>query len=98
MFNLTIIDQQAVKLLRASVVITTLEQCLEELIKNALDANATNIDIKADIEKTMIQVCDNGIGIPSDYLLQIAQLMLLQSVILSKIYMKQKLLDIVAKF
>ncbi|KAI9300862.1 histidine kinase-like ATPase [Cunninghamella echinulata] len=73
MFNLAIIDQQAVKLLRASVVITTLEQCLEELIKNALDAKATNIDIKVDIEKTMIQVCDNGVGIPSDHLLQIAQ-------------------------
>ncbi|KAI8336160.1 hypothetical protein BC941DRAFT_428482 [Chlamydoabsidia padenii] len=57
------LDSQVVKQLKASVTIITLEQCLEELVKNALDAGATAIDVKVDLDQFMIQVEDNGEGI-----------------------------------
>ncbi|KAI7903915.1 uncharacterized protein BX663DRAFT_505679 [Cokeromyces recurvatus] len=57
------LDSNVINRLRSSLVISSLAQCLKELIHNALDANATNIDIHIDIEKFSLQVNDNGYGI-----------------------------------
>ncbi|CAO3599211.1 unnamed protein product [Absidia cylindrospora] len=73
MANIQPLDTKVVKQLKALIVITLLEQCLEELVKNALDAGATTIDVKANTDQCMVQVTDNGVGIPSSDLPQLAQ-------------------------
>ncbi|KAI8089752.1 uncharacterized protein BX664DRAFT_140852 [Halteromyces radiatus] len=73
MSMIQLLDNQVVKQLKGSLVITSMEQCLEELIKNALDAAASTIDIQVDIEHSMLQVTDNGTGILPTDLVQLAQ-------------------------
>ncbi|RUS21340.1 hypothetical protein BC937DRAFT_92991 [Endogone sp. FLAS-F59071] len=57
------LDNDVIRKLRASLVITSVAQCVIELIQNSLDAKATAIEIKFDIFKYFVQVTDNGIGI-----------------------------------
>ncbi|KAI9274369.1 hypothetical protein BDA99DRAFT_497332 [Phascolomyces articulosus] len=57
------LQPQVIHQLRASLNITTLQQCIEELVKNALDADATQVDISFDAEKYTVRVDDDGIGI-----------------------------------
>ncbi|KAI9355531.1 hypothetical protein BD770DRAFT_391157 [Pilaira anomala] len=61
--SIQLLDSSVIHQLRSSLVISTLPQCLKELIHNAIDANATNIEISIDIEKFSLQVEDNGEGI-----------------------------------
>ncbi|KAG2208721.1 hypothetical protein INT47_007820 [Mucor saturninus] len=61
--SIQLLDSSVIEQLRSSLVITTLPQCIKELINNAIDANATSIDISLDIEKFSLQVNDNGDGI-----------------------------------
>jgi len=49
--------------LRSGVAITNLTQCVEELILNSLDAEASCITVRIDIPNFKIQVSDNGNGI-----------------------------------
>ena len=49
--------------LRSGVAISSLSQCAEELILNAVDANATCIAVRIDTSLCKIQVVDNGHGI-----------------------------------
>ncbi|KAF9430589.1 DNA mismatch repair protein [Podila epigama] len=51
--------------LRASLVINSFEQCVNELIQNAIDARATVVEIRIDIACHSLQVSDNGEGITS---------------------------------
>ncbi|CDH60838.1 dna mismatch repair protein [Lichtheimia corymbifera JMRC:FSU:9682] len=67
------LEQSVANQLRATQHITTLQQCLEQLVYNALDAQATLIDINFDAEKYSICVQDNGNGIRSDILPRLAQ-------------------------
>ncbi|KAI7883938.1 hypothetical protein K492DRAFT_205130 [Lichtheimia hyalospora FSU 10163] len=67
------LEQSVANQLRATQHITTLQQCLEQLVYNALDAQATLIDINFDAEKYYICVQDNGHGISSDILARLAQ-------------------------
>lgn len=61
--SIQLLDTSVIHQLRSSLVITSITQCIKELIQNALDAKATNIDIFLDIEKFSLQVNDDGSGI-----------------------------------
>ncbi|GAA5802165.1 hypothetical protein HPULCUR_007626 [Helicostylum pulchrum] len=61
--SIQLLDTSVIHQLRSSLVISTLPQCVKELVNNAVDSNATNIDILIDIEKFSLQVIDNGDGI-----------------------------------
>ena len=50
--------------IQSSITITSLEDVVVELVKNALDAEATEIKIHLDSSKGACEVKDNGVGIP----------------------------------
>ncbi|KAB7498938.1 DNA mismatch repair protein Mlh3 [Armadillidium nasatum] len=49
--------------LRSGVNISSVSQCVEELVLNAVDSGATNIAVRVDLSIFRIQVVDNGVGI-----------------------------------
>ncbi|KAI8141470.1 histidine kinase-like ATPase [Fennellomyces sp. T-0311] len=57
------LQPEVIRQLRASLAITTLLQCVQELVANALDADASQIDVSFDAEKHSVRVDDDGIGI-----------------------------------
>ncbi|NXU54951.1 MLH3 protein, partial [Turnix velox] len=48
--------------LRSGITISTMGQCVEELVLNSIDAKATCVAIRVDLEAFKIQVVDNGCG------------------------------------
>ncbi|NWU97164.1 MLH3 protein, partial [Upupa epops] len=48
--------------LRSGVTISSLGQCVEELVLNSIDAKATCVAVRVDLEAFKIQVVDNGSG------------------------------------
>ncbi|KAM9294344.1 DNA mismatch repair protein Mlh3 [Gastrophryne carolinensis] len=52
--------------LRSGIAITSVGQCIEELLLNSVDAQATCIAIRVDLEVFRVQVVDNGCGISSE--------------------------------
>ncbi|XP_034714786.1 DNA mismatch repair protein Mlh3 [Etheostoma cragini] len=52
--------------LRSGVAIPSLQQCLEELILNSIDAQATCVGVRMDMEAYKVQVIDNGAGINAE--------------------------------
>ncbi|XP_034531445.1 DNA mismatch repair protein Mlh3 isoform X2 [Notolabrus celidotus] len=49
--------------LRSGVAIPSLQQCVDELILNSIDAEATCVGVRMDMDAFKIQVIDNGAGI-----------------------------------
>lgn len=48
--------------LRSGVTVTSMGQCVEELVLNSIDAKATCVAVRVDLEAFKIQVVDNGSG------------------------------------
>lgn len=54
--------------LSASYRIGNFCQCVEELIYNSIDANATAVAVRVDVDKFKIQVVDKAEGISESYM------------------------------
>lgn len=52
--------------LRSGVAIPSLQQCVEELILNSVDAEATCVGVRMDMEAFKVQVIDNGDGMNAE--------------------------------
>nr|XP_034964236.1 DNA mismatch repair protein Mlh3 isoform X1 [Zootoca vivipara] len=52
--------------LRSGVAINSLGQCVEELVLNSIDAKATCVAVRLDMETFKVQVVDNGSGMGRD--------------------------------
>ncbi|KAM4625447.1 DNA mismatch repair protein Mlh3 [Polymixia lowei] len=53
--------------LRSGIAISSLQQCVEELILNSIDAEATCVGVRMDMNAFKVQVIDNGSGMdPED--------------------------------
>nr|XP_057946088.1 DNA mismatch repair protein Mlh3 [Doryrhamphus excisus] len=52
--------------LRSGVAIPSLQQCVEELTLNSIDAGATCVGVRMDMEAFKVQVIDNGVGINAE--------------------------------
>ena len=59
--------------LRSSIAITSMVQCVDELVLNSLDAASTCIAVRLDLTCGRIQVVDNGIGISHQELASVAE-------------------------
>jgi len=62
------LPQEVRSYLRSGVAITSFVQCVEELVHNALDAGATCVAIRIDLNCYRLQVVDNGLGVPEEQL------------------------------
>lgn len=60
------LSKEVQSLLRSGVAIFSLQQCVEELLLNSIDAGATCVAVKIDIEACKVQVIDNGTGIDQE--------------------------------
>lgn len=52
--------------LRSGVALPSLQQCVEELILNSIDAEATCVGVRMDMEAFKVQVIDNGAGLTAE--------------------------------
>lgn len=52
--------------LRSGVAVPSLQQCVEELILNSIDAEATCVGVRMDMEAFKVQVIDNGAGMNAE--------------------------------
>ncbi|KAI8584251.1 hypothetical protein K450DRAFT_218879 [Umbelopsis ramanniana AG] len=58
------LEKEEASALISNLSISSLTQCILELVYNALDAEATNISIGVNTENYYVNVQDNGLGIP----------------------------------
>jgi DNA mismatch repair ATPase MutL len=65
-FPLHTLPEETRNALRASAVIASQMQAVEELVQNSLDAGATSISVEVDPSHFVVAVTDNAEGIPSE--------------------------------
>jgi DNA mismatch repair protein MLH3 len=53
-------------ILRSTQILTSLPQIISELVQNALDANARNVEVSVDCQEWSCWVRDDGVGISRD--------------------------------
>lgn len=70
--NLLPLPDEVRSRLRSGVAITSVAQCVEELVLNSIDAGSTCIAIRLDMSCCKIQVIDNGSGLPRNSLIKVA--------------------------
>ena len=64
------LPKDVVAQLKSSTVITTLNDVIDGLLRNSLDAEATQVNISVDYTRGSCSVEDNGYGIPPAEFLQ----------------------------
>ncbi|XP_038147400.1 DNA mismatch repair protein Mlh3 isoform X1 [Cyprinodon tularosa] len=52
--------------LRSGVALPSLQQCVEELVLNSIDAGATCVGVRVDMDAFKVQVIDNGSGMTAE--------------------------------
>ncbi|CAG8513295.1 10524_t:CDS:2 [Paraglomus brasilianum] len=67
------LNETVIRKLRASLVITSIAQCVLELVQNSIDASATTIEIRVDVSTYYVQTIDNGTGISPEDLKKVGQ-------------------------
>eukprot|EP00039_Didymoeca_costata_P033042 m.40449 g.40449 ORF g.40449 m.40449 type:complete len:787 (+) comp9664_c0_seq2:124-2484(+) len=60
------LDEKAIRLLRSGPFVPMVSNCVHELVANSLDADATKITIRVDLEERWVEVEDNGCGLGLD--------------------------------
>lgn len=55
--SLSLLDEKVRSRLRSGVAISTMAQCVEELVENSLDAGAKCIAVRVDTSRYKVQVC-----------------------------------------
>ncbi len=61
------LSKEQTDLLRSSIIITNLSDAISELIKNAIDARSSKIDVLLNLSTGSVTVSDDGTGIsPAD--------------------------------
>ncbi|XP_019858092.1 PREDICTED: DNA mismatch repair protein Mlh3-like [Amphimedon queenslandica] len=59
--------------IRSGLSLSSLVQCVEELVLNSIDAGATQITVHVDISHLLIKVFDNGVGIGKEDMMIIGE-------------------------
>ena len=60
---LKVLSSELKDYIRSGVTLTSVCQCVEELVLNSLDAGATCIAVRVDVSQGYVQVVDNGCGL-----------------------------------
>ena len=71
--SLARLPEEVVHAIRSAFVITSLGSVVEELVQNALDANATSIEIAVNRSAWSCRVTDNGHGILAEDLARLGE-------------------------
>ncbi|WAR19070.1 MLH3-like protein [Mya arenaria] len=66
--KIALLPREVQSYIRTGVAITSVSQCVEELVLNSLDAGASCVAVRLDLNCFKVQVVDNGLGISSDQL------------------------------
>ena len=60
------LDKDTTEKIRSNYTISDIQQVMEELVLNSVDANSTSIDVFVDLKNYSITVHDDGLGINID--------------------------------
>jgi len=63
---LKLLDDTVQNTIRSGVAITSMAQCVEELVLNSVDAGAARISIDVDLSEFLLRVEDDGQGLKKD--------------------------------